>query len=612
MASARPRSLSPSRESTPAMPHIAPRIAHRAGVQSRVSPRGSSLALGMLLFLVAVTPWAFGSMHPLAVQIVTALALGTCALAVGSGLVGDGGIALRPIVPIAGLLALGMVQLLPLPESLHSILAPGSAAIWHPRDAAAAAVLGSGFRPISVEPGATRRWLCFVLGLAGLALVAAPALRDRGRALGASVVVGAAGVAVGLFGVVARTLFGVRLYGAIAVPTIAPFGPFVSKNHFAGYVEMAALLALGLAAGLADEVRRGRGALGWTQSSRAGRVVLAGGAAGSMAIAVLISLSRGGVVSLAAGALALILYRALARGSVRHGSRVALAFLAAAAVSAAAFAVLPTEGRDRLASLAGVTGEASGAFRLGVWRDTLRLFASSPVVGQGFGAFADALPPFKRSAGDLRVEHAENDYLETLAEGGALGLGLALAVVWLLARRAARSFAKEPDRLKRGLVLGAAAALIALLVHSLFDFNLRITSNALLASLLAAWGITGKSDPPERSRYRVIGFLLALLLGLGATILGPSASTPVAHLAPVRDALARATPLRLEAAEEALGGHLRARPGDAEGWLNLGWVRAARGFRAEGAALARYATGLDPERRSIKARAEVLIRFATP
>jgi O-antigen ligase len=564
----------------------------------------------VLLFLVAATPWAFGSTHPFAVRIVTAVALGTCALGVAAGLRGEGGLALRPILPVAGLLVLGMVQLLPLPEGLHRVLAPASAAVWHPTEEAAAAVLGSGFRPISVEPGATRRWLSFVLGLTGLALVAAPALRDRRHALWAALVVGAAGVAVGLFGVVARTLFGARLYGTIAVPTIAPFGPFVSKNHFAGYVEMAALLALGLAAGLADEARRGRGALGWIQSSRAGRVVLAGGAAGIMALAVLISLSRGGVVSLGAGALALLVYRNLGRGSVRHGWRVALALLAAVAVSAAAFAVLPTEGRDRLASLAGVTGEASGAFRLGVWRDTLRLAAASPVVGHGFGAFADALPPFKRGAGDLRVEHAENDYLETLADGGALGLGLALAVAWLLAQRIARGFGNEPDRLKRGLALGAAAGLTALLVHSLFDFNLRITSNALLAALLAAWGFSAETDPPERSRVRVIGFLLALLLGLGATILSASASTPVAHLAPVRDALARATPLRLEAAEDALVGHLQQRPGDAEAWLNLAWVRAARGFRAEGAALARYATALDPERRSIKAKAEALTRFA--
>ena len=42
--------------------------------------------------------------------------------------------------------------------------------------------------------------------------------------------------------------------GQLPLPprALAPFGRFVSKNHFAGYVELTALLAVGLAAGLAD------------------------------------------------------------------------------------------------------------------------------------------------------------------------------------------------------------------------------------------------------------------------------------------------------------------------------------------------------------------------
>ncbi len=76
---------------------------------------------------------------------------------------------------------------------------------------------------------------------------------------------------------------------------IPPFGPFVSKNHFAGYVEMAALLAVGLATGLASENRVGPGALGWIESPRASRVVLAWAAAAVLVLAVPVSLSRGGV-----------------------------------------------------------------------------------------------------------------------------------------------------------------------------------------------------------------------------------------------------------------------------------------------------------------------------
>ena len=49
----------------------------------------------------------------------------------------------------------------------------------------------------------------------------------------------------------------------------------------------------------------------------------------------------------------------------------------------------------------------------------------------------------------------------------------------------------------RGLGLGAAAGAIALLVHSVFDFNLRIPSNALLFAFLCALALAaaGAAEP---------------------------------------------------------------------------------------------------------------------
>src|SRR5438128_741463 len=81
----------------------------------------------------------------------------------------------------------------------------------------------------------------------------------------------------------------------------------------------------GLAVGLADETRRSRGVLGWIDSSRAGRVVLAYGAAAVMVLAILISLSRGGAVSLGAGALVFLLLRITASARRPSGLRVLLA-----------------------------------------------------------------------------------------------------------------------------------------------------------------------------------------------------------------------------------------------------------------------------------------------
>jgi O-antigen ligase len=581
-------------------------------METRTSERpgpAAAAVLAVLVLLVALTPWPFGSAHPLSTRAVSVVALLAVLGVVLRGLRGRSLEVPRfPAGWAGGLLALAVLQLVPLPPGLHALLAPGSAALWHPGEPAAAGVLGSGLRPISIDPDSTRRWLSLAVGLAALAVLAAPALRHRRPARAAALGIGAAGLAVALYGIVARTFFGNRLYGVIPVPTIAPFGPFVSKNHFAGYVEMAALLTLGLAVGLADETRRSRGLLGWIDSSRAGRVVLAYGAVAVMVLAILISLSRGGAVSLGVGGLVFLLVR-IAAARRPTGRRVLLALSLAAAGGGLAFAALPSEGRARVLSLVGATSDSSGRFRLGVWRDTLSLGASSPLAGQGFGAFADALPPFKRGAGDMRVEHAENDYLELFAEGGALGLVLVMGTVWWAARQALRGLALEGDRLPRALGMGAAAAAAALLVHSGFDFNLRITSNAVLFSALAAWILAaapaGDRPPHELTPRGAQVLALGLAAVIAVALLTPL-PVPVRALDAVREARASPTPLRLAVAEATLTAHLGQRPGDAEAWLLLGWVRAARGDSTSGVALGRHAARLDPQRRSITAGAEAL------
>src|SRR4029079_7545593 len=111
--------------------------------------------------------------------------------------------------------------------------------------------------------------------------------------------------------------------------------------------------------------------------------------------------------------------------------------------------LLPAEARARVVSLGSVTTEASGSYRLAVWRDSRRLIASSPLVGSGFGAYADALRRFRTAAGEVDVEHAESDVLEAVAEGGAVGALLIASLagfVLLAGLRAARS---EPQRLQR-------------------------------------------------------------------------------------------------------------------------------------------------------------------
>jgi O-antigen ligase len=557
----------------------------------------------VLVGLAVATPWPFGSVHPVAVRIVSLTSLLAAAMGLLFGMRSSAGsvVAGVPRWPFLALMALGVFQLLPLPQAAATVLAPGSTVVWYPSEPAAAAVLGAGPRPLSLDPDATRRWLAFAGGLGALMFLASPALSRRRTAALACGVVAAGGAVLAIYAIVSRTAFGPLLYGRIPVPTLTPFGPFVSKNHFAGHAAMAALLTHGLATGLADRESRGSGALGWTAAPGAPRVLLAWAAALAMALSVLVSQSRGGAVSLGAGVLVFIGLRRWIRhrrGRPAAGRSMAAALVAGLVLLALA-ATLPEEARSRLAALPRAGGEASGSFRLETWRDAGRVASSSPLLGTGFGSFADAFPRMKTSHGELRVEHAENDYLESLAEGGILGfllLGLALV---LPVRRVIAGLAAQEDRALRALGTGALASVGVALVHSTVDFSLRIPANAALFAFIAAVAC-GAGASPGRSLSRgtlaaaFVACVAAAIVDVRVPRSRPAApAEDLKAAAQIREPAARA--LRLERGDGRLRAHLQGRPADAEAWLLLGWARAVRGDPG-GEGLARHARALDPQR----------------
>ena len=83
-----------------------------------------------------------------------------------------------------------------------------------------------------------------------------------------------------------------------------------------------------------------------------------------------------------------------------------------------------------------------------------------------------------------------------------MGGAIALWFIVLVFRAVSRG-ARSGDPLYAGLALGAGAGIFAILVHSLFDFNLQLPSNALLFLLLSAVAVnigtavrTGKGSTP--------------------------------------------------------------------------------------------------------------------
>jgi O-antigen ligase len=570
----------------------------------------SAVALWVLVSLAVTSPWAFGGVQPWAVRTITTISVVTAGVALAAqGVRGQVALPGVSLWPMACFVALGTFQLVPLPPALHRILAPGSYAIWHPSNVAAATVLGDVARPISIHPRATLISVTFIGAIVALTIVAAPATYARAR-LERIVTVSVLGTAlVGVYGVVGRALLGPLIYGTFAVPTIAPFGPFVSKNHFAGYTEMAALLAIGLAVGLSD--RHGtRVPLAWTASRKGSRVILAGAAALALGGAVIVSLSRGGVLSLAAG-LCVFAYLRLTR---REGARSRWLVLAVAiALLVAAFAfTLPREAHERLATIARGAQDSSVSYRLGIFAAAARAFGSSPIFGFGFGAFEDAASPFKASFGEMRVEHAENDYVELAVEAGLAGVvAMGLAIVFL-GRIVSRLYSREESRLKRAIVAGAAGGLAALGVHSVADFNLHIPSNAILAMLLAALAcsVVPPQWVPVRRQTGPLAVGLAAALAVSCWVV-PRTQRDEGMREMIRTAGTvdpGARRLRAARAEASLLSSIHDRPASAELWLALAWTRLALGQAGFGE-LARHARHLDPTSRAVAAASDKLVKL---
>ncbi len=304
------------------------------------------------------------------------------------------------------------------------------------------------------------------------------------------------GLALAVFGLIQRFTWNGKFYWIVplAVQPSSPFGPFVNHSHFAGFVEMIAPIPAAL---ILRRAVRGELAL------------LYGFAAAMMALAIVMSLSRGGMISLAASVMFLVAFGFKSAGRQESGARRASPaswlkrFLVPSRVGAMAIMIFTIGvgvwwvGADPVirrmekgelvmdASSRDPGKETFFHSRGWLWRDTVALIRENWVTGVGLGAFPVAFPSYSTRDGALLVGQAHNDYLQILADGGILGAIIALWFIILVARDTFRA-SRHRNPLMAGTALGCAGGLFALFVHSLFDFNFQIPSNALLFLVLTS------------------------------------------------------------------------------------------------------------------------------
>jgi len=370
------------------------------------------------------------------------------------------------ILPLAGIVGLAIVQILPLP-------------------------FVSGLA--SEDPFETKSFIIFFssLVLAGESLRHLTNTSRRLRVLIGAII--AIGVGSAIYGIT-RSIF--------VVPS-EQYAQFANRNHYAVLAEMATGLLLGLL--LKQRLSKAQ----WLAVSLLGAVIIH---------SLLTAGSRGGLISLIAMLLfSVIMYAFFSKRD--HQSRfagrrsdldglplktriigVACVCVLIVIVSTAAIAFVG--GNQTVTRFEQVRDEieSQSDIRLNrgtIWNITIELIKDRPITGAGFGAYASAITPFDRSNGTWPLEQAHSEYLELLANGGVVGLIFFGTFFILAARRAFRGLGSE-DPLLRSACFGAMVGVFGVLVHSLVDFGLHVPLNALVFVVLL---VIATNDP----RREVLG-----------------------------------------------------------------------------------------------------------
>ena len=241
----------------------------------------------------------------------------------------------------------------------------------------------------------------------------------------------------------------------------SPFGPFVNRNHAAGYLSMIVPLVIGQLLVTKD----------------IGKKVLLGFIASIISAGIFISLSRGGIICFLWTIFTMCVLLVIFGNKLKS-------FVIMLSIAIFLVVFVNWLGKDeivkRVATIGYIEGIDSVNIRTDIWRDTLKIVKDFPVTGTGLGTFSHIFPKYKNMKLQLFFTHTENDYLQLLSETGLVGFLTFIAFLLLFTMKSIKRLIKERDIQNREVLICFFSSYFGILIFSFLDFSLHITANALL------------------------------------------------------------------------------------------------------------------------------------
>ena len=270
-----------------------------------------------------------------------------------------------------------------------------------------------------------------------------------------------------------------KIYGFRSVPENAtPFGPYVYHNHYAGFMEMVFPLSLALFLYYRPVVMYGsfrQRVFEFFDNPKTNMHFLFGLSTIIIGASIFLSYSRGGIISLCISLcfLAIMLF-------FRNTRRENFVLFPMSMIL-----ILFSVGWfgwdfifDRFEKIRNAEGLIHDA-RLVIWGDSMNIIKDFFLSGTGLGTFIDIYPGYRSVPGNLIFNHAHNDYLELLTNGGLICAGLMLWFMSSIFHTTIKVFRIRKDSYSILMCLACMTGIISILLHSITDFNLNNGANGL-------------------------------------------------------------------------------------------------------------------------------------
>ena len=385
---------------------------------------------------------------------------------------------------LAGIATALVIQIVPVPYSWFRSVTPAADRLL------AQLELGWSAQPpawhsLSIAPDSTLTSLLLLIafGVLLVGLTRAVSYMDLSWVVGQLTMFG---VVLALFGIAQRLVSGpsdLLVYGFWRPGGYAtPFGPFINRNHFAGWMVLMLPLVVASACASLEPTRASstwRSRFEWLMMPDAGRFVFSATASFIMATALVMTGSRSGMASLVVAVGMLVWLTARRLGDSSRRWLAPAGFVAVMIIAIGWVGVAQTAARfDRAAE------ELSE--RAAAWQDTKTIIRDFPITGTGVGGYGTAMLVYQTAARHSIYVQAHNDYLQLIAEGGVLlAIPVAIAVVVIM-RSIRHRFRGHDDAATSWLRAGAVAGLAGIATQSLVDFSLQMPGNVMMFVFLLA------------------------------------------------------------------------------------------------------------------------------